>query len=111
MNSYRLSALRTKGWVRLGLTIALAAIPLAIVAHALGLFGDGNGGNLAGRRIRGGDAVLSLVLTFLAAWIVRGFAVRTHDEDSDQEGRHPPPLRGPPAASATNLRARPASQH
>jgi len=111
MTNYRLSALRTKGWVRLGLTVAMAAIPLAVVEHSLGVFSDGMPGIWQAVEFAGGAAALSLVLTLLAGWIMRGFAVRTHDEDHEHEERHAPPARGPQAPSAANLHGRPAAHH
>ncbi|HVI51591.1 MAG TPA: hypothetical protein VM661_10305 [Candidatus Sulfotelmatobacter sp.] len=107
MSGYRLSPIRNKGWLRLGLTGAVGMIPYTAMEHAQGRFSEGAVGlQQAGEFLVGGMCVW-LVIGFAMSWVLHGFAVKAHD-DEDQEGsRHssssshspsPGPAR-PPAVS------------
>jgi len=106
MSAYRLSPLRTRGWIRLGLIGALAMIPLTVMKHAQGQFAEGQQGLIEAVEYMASGMVLALLAAMGAAWGMRGFAIRVKtDEDEDSRpsslshssapaAHHPPPGHG-----------------
>ena len=104
MSAYRLSPLRTKGWLRLGLLGSVAMLPLTAMMHALGYFSAGEAGLQQAAEYLAAGIFLCMSVCGIAAWVVRGFAVRTHDDAEQEETPH----RSTPALAAPHRAAAPA---
>ncbi len=89
MSAFRLSPLRSKGWLRLGVLGAVAVIPLTAMQHALGYFSAGEAAIPQAAEYLVAGVVLCLSSGALAAWVARGFAVRVKEEDEQEEPRRP----------------------
>ena len=105
MSAFRLSPLRSKGWLRLGLLGSLAMVPLTAMHHALGYFNAGELGLQQAAEYLAAGIFLSMSVTGIAAWVARGFAVRVKEEEDEQDE----PRRPTPALAAPH--SKPAEQH
>ena len=95
MSGYKLSILRAKGWLRLGLAGAASMLPITAMEHARGFFAAGEAGlEQAGEFLLSGIALWGIVAA-AAAWIARGFAVRAKPEDEEEEGGSSRPSSAP----------------
>jgi hypothetical protein len=86
MSGYRLSLLRRRGWIRLGLVGAVGMVPITLMQHALGFFGFGDQALNQTLEYLGAGIILWLIVGFCATWVVHGFAMRSKaiDEDRDE---------------------------
>ena len=108
MLGYRLSALRSKGWIRLGLIGALTMLPLTGMEFAHGVFSEGPKGlEQAGEYLLSGVSIW-LIFGFSASWIAHGFAVRAKESD---ESDYTPARSGGRAPAAGQGHAAPAKSH
>lgn len=105
MSAYRLSPLRNKGWLRAGLIAATLTLPIALIEYSLGYFNDGVQGLIQAAEFVSGGAVVAMMIGMSAPWVLRGFAVRTKEDDADDE--RTPAAGGMSAASpATDAKGR-----
>jgi len=84
MTGYRLSSIRNKGWLRLGLAGAVAMIPYTAMEHAQGRFSEGPAGLQQAAEFLGGGMAIWLIIGFAMAWVMHGFAVRAKSEDEEE---------------------------
>jgi uncharacterized membrane protein YgcG len=87
MPGYRLSPIRNKGWLRLGLAGAVAMIPYTAMEHAQGRFSEGPAGLQQAAEFLAGGMAVWLVIGFALPWVMHGFAVRVKDEDEEEGSR------------------------
>lgn len=99
MSHYRLTPLKGSGWHRLGLLAAVAFLPFTVMLWSTGAFGGGAIGIQSALIFYGCSLLLVAVLSFGLSWAFRGFAVRAHaeDEEDEREHRHKPAARPTPA--------------
>ncbi|HIJ38795.1 MAG TPA: hypothetical protein HPP80_07840 [Rhodospirillaceae bacterium] len=100
MSGYRLSPLRNKGWVRVAIVGSILVFPFAGIENALGFFSDGIPGFIQAGEFIGSGIALVLVFSFSACWVLRGFAVKSHDEDEERGESHGSRPSGPPSSGA-----------
>lgn len=88
MSPYNLSFLRSKGWARASLAVAVLMLPFALVKHALGAFSEGEKGFFQAAEFISGGVAVVLIIGLSAAWVLRGFVVRVkEDEEAEEKGR------------------------
>ncbi len=100
MSAYHLSPLRNKGWLRAGFIAAILMLPLAAMEHALGYFSEGLKGFLQAVEFVIGGMAFALIVGTSAGWVLRGFALRTRDDDEDRDKERPAASRPGPATPA-----------
>jgi len=91
MSNYRLSALRNKGWIRMGIIGAATVCPVTAMLRAIGWFSDGDRGLEQAATFLVAGVVFWLLLGFSAGWVMHGFVVRLRESDED----HDEPRSGP----------------
>ncbi|GAA0600635.1 hypothetical protein [Caenispirillum bisanense] len=99
MTTYRLTPLRGSGWHRLGLLAAVGFLPVTVMLWSTGAFGGGEIGLTSAVIFYVAALVLTVVFAFGMGWALKGFAVRTHGEDGEEEER-PHRREGPGAGPA-----------
>jgi hypothetical protein len=104
MSNYRLSALRNKGWIRMGIVGAGTVFPVTAMFRAIGWFSDGDRGLEQAATFLVGGVVFWLLLGFSAGWIMHGFVVRLRESDED----HDEPRGGGIGLGSSPARATPA---
>ncbi|HLN23855.1 MAG TPA: hypothetical protein VK558_07710 [Patescibacteria group bacterium] len=106
MSSYRLSALRNKGWIRMGIIGAGTVFPVTAMFHAIGWFSDGDRGIEQAVTFLVAGVVFWLLLGCAAGWVMHGFVVRLKDSDDEHDeprgsiGLGSSPSRSAPAHTA-----------
>lgn len=94
MSAYRLSPIRNKGWLRLGLAGAVAMIPYTAMEHAQGRFSEGPTGLQQAAEFLASGMAIWLIIGFAMAWVMHGFAVRAKSEDEEESGHRSSGLGG-----------------
>ena len=90
MSGYRLSVIRQKGWLRVGIIGAAAMFPYTAMEHALGRFSEGPVGYAQIAEYLSGGIAIWLIVGFGISWMLHGFAVR-QKEDGEEETSRPRP--------------------
>jgi hypothetical protein len=99
MSSYKVSFIKTGGWVRLGLAAGTAAALSAPMLWALGSFGHADEAIQRAIIYAGSGLWLFLATGYLVGWAIQGFVIRQKVSDEDGEdgpARRPSPPPGPP---------------
>lgn len=89
MPGYRLSPIRSKGWLRVGLAGAAAMVPFTAMEHAQGRFSEGPAGFQQAAEFLASGVAIWLVIGLAMGWVMQGFAVRVKDEDDEESSRRP----------------------